>query len=59
MNSMNAVRPLVVVTLAATLAGCRGGAPEFTPAPGPSALVETVGSPKRAMALLDALDRLM
>lgn len=44
MNPMNAVRPLVVVTLAATLAGCRGGAPEFTPAPGPSALVETVGS---------------
>lgn len=41
---MNAVRPLLAVTLAAALAGCRGGAPEFTPAPGPSTLVETVGS---------------
>lgn len=41
---MNPVRPLLIVTLAALLAGCHGGGPEFTPAPGPSALVEKVGS---------------
>lgn len=41
---MNPVRPLLIALLAATLAGCRGGGPDFTPTPGPSALVERVGS---------------
>lgn len=41
---MNPVRPLLVPFLTAVLAGCHGGGPEFTPTPGPSTLVERVGS---------------
>ncbi len=45
---MKPVRPQLLVilasTLLATLAGCRGAGPEFTPPAGPSALVEKVGS---------------
>jgi len=41
---MNPARPLLLITLAVALAGCRGGAPEFAPAAGSSSLVEKVGS---------------